>query len=205
MIYHGNESWGFGDQLSELIGDIPESIIDYIPDYKYLVYDFSDYSEAEIKGEIKLRLFLKLISHIFDDDFENGLREVLPLLSELRKRVTGMEYIETVVKYILNVGEEISLDELNKKAKNISSEGSEFIMSIAEKLKEEGKKEGKKEGKIENMHEMIEFALDIKFGMSSKFLVKDIKKIDDYGKLKEIKKAIKSYDTLEELTNNIEI
>jgi len=74
LIYHGNESWGFGDQLSELIGDIPESIIDYIPDYKYLVYDFSDYSEAEIKGEIKLRLFLKLISHIFDDDFENGLR-----------------------------------------------------------------------------------------------------------------------------------
>jgi len=197
LIYHGNESWGFGDQLSELIGDIPESIIDYIPDYKYLVYDFSDYSEAEIKGEIKLRLFLKLISHIFDDDFEKGLMEVLPLLSELRKKVTGMEYIETVVKYILNVGEEISLNELNKKAKNISSEGSEFIMSIAEKLKEEGR--------IETMQEMIEFSLELKFGMSSKFLVKDIKKINDYGKLKEIKKAIKSYDTLEELTNNIEI
>jgi len=197
LIYHGNESWDFGDRLSELIGDSPESIIDYIPDYKYLVYDFSGYSEAEIKGEIKLRLFLKLISHIFDDNFEKGLGEVLPLLSELRKKVTGMEYIETVVKYILNVGEEISLNELNKKAKNISSEGSEFIMSIAEKLKEEGR--------IETMQEMIEFSLELKFGMSSKFLVKDIKQINDYGKLKEIKKAIKSYDTLEELTNNIEI
>jgi len=197
LIYHGNKSWSFGDRLSELIGDSPESILDYIPDYKYLVYDFSKYSDSEIKGEIKLRLFLKLISHIFDDDFENGLREVLPLLSELEKKVTGMEYIETVVKYILNVGEEISLDELNKKAKNISSEGSEFIMSIAEKLKEEGR--------IETMQEMIEFSLELKFGMSSKFLVKDIKKIDDYDKLKEIKFAIKSYDTLEELTNNLEI
>ena len=197
LIYHGNKSWGFGDQLSELIGDSPESIIDYIPDYKYLVYDFSDYSDSEIKGKIKLRLFLKLISHIFYDDFENGLREVLPLLSELRKRVTGMEYIETVVKYILNVGDEISLNELNKQAKDFSSEGSEIIMTIAEKLKEEGR--------IETMQEMIEFSLELKFGMSSKFLVKDIKKINDYGKLKEIKKAIKSYDTLEELTNNIEI
>ena len=67
------------------------------------------------------------------------------------------------------------------------------------------KEEGRKEGKIENMHEMIEYVLDIKFGISSKFLVKDIKEIDDYDKLKEIKKAIKSYDTLEELTNNIEV
>ena len=75
------------------------------------------------------------------------------------------------------------------------------MTTIAEKLKEEGRKESR----MENMHEMIEFALDIKFGMSSKFLVKDIKKINDYGKLEEIKKAIKSYDTLEELTNNIEI
>lgn len=70
-------------------------------------------------------------------------------------------------------------------------------MTIAEKLKEEGR--------IETMQEMIEFSLELKFGMSSKFLVKDIKQINDYGKLKEIKKAIKSYDTLEELTNNIEI
>ena len=31
------------------------------------------------------------------------------------------------------------------------------------------------------------------------------KKIDYYDKLKEIKFAIKSYDTLEELTNNLEI
>ena len=103
-------------------------------------------------------------------------------MNELKKKTTGMEYIETVVKYILNVGEEISLNELNKKAKNISSEGSEFIMTIAEKLKEEGRKEGRKEGKIENMHEMIEYVLDIKFGISSKFLVKDIKKNEYFKK-----------------------
>ncbi len=205
LIYHGNKSWNLGNQLSELIDDIPESILDYIPNYKYLVYDLSNYSDLEIKGEIKLRLFLKLLSHIFADDLEKGLGEVLPLMNKLKKKSTGMEYIETVVKYILNTGKEISLNELNEKAKKFSSEGSEIIMTIAERLIEEGRKEGRKEGKKENMHEMIEFALDIKYGMSSKFLVKDIRKIDDYDKLKEIKKAIKSYDTLEELTNNIEI
>jgi predicted transposase/invertase (TIGR01784 family) len=201
LIYHGNRKWKYGNSLSELIEATSEAISDYIPGYNYLLYDFSNYSDAEIKGQIKLRLFLKLISHIFDDDFDKGLREVLPLLIELREKTTGLEYIETVVKYILNIGEEISLNELDQKAKNISAEGSAVIMTIAEKIYHDGKEEGK----VENMHEMIEFAMELKFGLSSKKIVQEINKIDDYERLKNIKDAIKSYDSLEELVKNIDI
>lgn len=186
LIYHGDRKWKYGSSLSELIEATSEAISDYIPGYNYLLYDFSNYSDAEIKGQIKLRLFLKLISHIFDDDFDKGLREVLPLLIELREKTTGLEYIETVVKYILNIGEEISLNELDQKAKNISAEGSAVIMTIAEKIYHDGKEEGK----VENMHEMIEFAMELKFGLSSKKIVQEINKIDDYERLKNIKDAI---------------
>lgn len=123
LIYHGDRKWDCGDRLSELIEAIPAAISNYIPDHKYLIYDFSSYSDAEIKGQIKLKLFLKLISHIFDDNFDNGLREILPLLIELRKKTTGLEYIETVVKYILNIGEEISLSELDQKSKKFQLKG----------------------------------------------------------------------------------
>jgi len=201
LIYHGDRKWKYGSSLSELIEATSEAISDYIPGYNYLLYDFSNYSDAEIKGQIKLRLFLKLISHIFDDDFDKGLREVLPLLIELREKTTGLEYIETVVKYILNIGEEISLNELDQKAKTISAEGSAVIMTIAEKIYHDGKEEGK----VENMHEMIEFAMELKFGLSSKKIVQEINKIDDYERLKNIKDAIKSYDSLEELVKNIDI
>jgi predicted transposase/invertase (TIGR01784 family) len=201
LIYHGDRKWKYGSSLSELIEATSEAISDYIPGYNYLLYDFSNYSDAEIKGQIKLRLFLKLISHIFDDDFDKGLREVLPLLIELSEKTTGLEYIETVVKYILNIGEEISLNELDQKAKNISAEGSAVIMTIAEKIYHDGKEEGK----VENMHEMIEFAMELKFGLSSKKIVQEINKIDDYERLKNIKDAIKSYDSLEELVKNIDI
>ncbi|MFP4372518.1 MAG: transposase, partial [Halanaerobium sp.] len=133
----------------------------------------------------------------------------LPLLIELRKKTTGLEYIETVVKYILNIGEEISLSELDQKTKKISAEGSAVIMTIAEKIyhdgKEEGKEEGKIEGKIEIMHEMIEFALELKFGLTSKPFAEEVKKIDDYEKLKEIKIAIRNYDSLDELVKSIDI
>ena len=199
LIYHGEKKWNYGSRLSELIEYTSEAILEYIPDHKYLLYDFSKYSDAEIKGQVKLRLFLKLISHIFDDNFENGLREVLPLLIELRDKTTGLEYIETVVKYILNIGEEISLNELDQKSKKISVEGSAVIMTIAEKIYHDGREEGK----IESMHEMIEFALELKFGLSTKNIVQDIKKIDDYDKLKEIKSAIRNYDSLEELTDSL--
>jgi len=82
-------------------------------------------------------------------------------------------------------------------------------MTIAEKIyhdgKEEGEKEGKMEGKIENMHEMIEFALELKFGSTSKSFAEDIKKIEDYEKLKEIKIAIKNHDSLDKLEKSIDI
>ena len=185
----------------ELIEDTPKNIKDYIPDHKYLVYDFSNYSNAEIKGQVKLRLFLKLISHIFDDDFDKGLRVILPLLIELREKITGLEYIETVVKYILNIGEEISLNELDQKSKNISAEGSAVIMTIAEKIYHDGKEEGK----IENMHEVIEFGLELKFGLVSKPLADEIKKIDNYEKLKEIKRAVRSSDSLNELKEKLDL
>lgn len=201
LIYHGDIKWKYGSSLSELIEATSKAISDYIPAYNYLLYDFSNYSDAEIKGQIKLRLFLMLISHIFDDDFDKGLREVLPLLIELREKTTGLEYIETVVKYILNIGEEISLNELDQKAKTISAEGSAVIMTIAEKIYHDGKEEGK----VENMHEMIEFAMELKFGLSSKKIVQEINKINDYERLKNIKDAIKSYDSLEELVKNIDI
>lgn len=207
LIYHGDKKWNYGSSLSELIEDTSVAISDYIPSYNYLIYDFSKYSDAEIKGQIKLRLFLKLISHIFDDDFDKGLREILPLLVELREKTTGLEYIETVVKYILNIGDEISLNELDQKSKNISAEGSAVIMTIAEKIyhdgKEEGKKEGVEEGKIEAMHEMIEFALELKFVSDYETILKDIKTINDYDKLKEIKQEIRNHDSLEEFAANL--
>ena len=55
-------------------------------------------------------------------------------------------------------------------------------MTIAEKIYHDGKEEGK----IENMHEMIEFALELKFGLTSKLFAEEVKKIDDYEKLFQI-------------------
>lgn len=75
-----------GSRLFDIIEDVPAEVTEYVPDYKYLVYDFSSYTNEEIKGEIKLRIFIKLISDVLRDNFENGLKQVLPLLNELKMK-----------------------------------------------------------------------------------------------------------------------
>jgi len=55
------------------------------------------------------------------------------------------------------------------------------------------------------MHEMIEFALELKFGLNSKPLAKDIKEINDYDKLKQIKQAIRNHDSLEGFTDSLNL
>ncbi len=37
LIYHGRSTWNVGLKLSDLFSNIPQSLQDYIPDYKYLL------------------------------------------------------------------------------------------------------------------------------------------------------------------------
>ncbi|WP_459844366.1 Rpn family recombination-promoting nuclease/putative transposase [Halanaerocella petrolearia] len=161
VFYHGRQEWNIELNLSSLLGEIPEELEKYIPDFEYLLYDLSPYSEEEIKGTAKARVFLEIIRAIFSDDFKERVKEALLVLDKLEEKETGMEYFETVVKYIMSAKDDLTEKELKEVAKEISTERSEKIMTIAEKLREEGKKEGKKEGKREGKREMAKNLLNV--------------------------------------------
>ncbi len=147
VFYHGRQKWNVGLVLSDILDDIPDELKGYIPDFKYLIYDFSPYGDQEIIGNIELRIFLQLLRYIFTDIelFYNKISEIIKLFEELTDKETAMEYFEVVIRYIMNAKEGIDEKELVKIAKEISSERGEEIMTIAEKLRMEGKKEGKME------------------------------------------------------------
>jgi len=207
LIYHGDEKWKQGSSLSNILEEPPVGLEKYVPEYSYLVYDFSDYTDAEIKGEIKLRLFLKLISHIFNEDFDKGLREVIPLLNKLVDQVTGLDYVETVVKYILNTTDGISLEELEKKTSEISLEGRKIFMTIAEQLVKEGEQKGLEKGLEKGMEKGMEKELmdTVRVLIKKKFnteLRQDIeKRIETANKrsLIEIRDNIFEINSLEEV------
>ena len=71
----------------------------YLPDYNYILYDLSAYSDEEIKGNITIRIFLDLFKHIFDEDLLSHLKKVFPLMNALSLNDrSSLEYIELVCR-----------------------------------------------------------------------------------------------------------
>ena len=50
LIYHGREKWNIGLYLDDIIKKIPVEAKEYVPNFKYILFDLSNYSKKEIKG-----------------------------------------------------------------------------------------------------------------------------------------------------------
>ena len=58
LIYHGRTEWNVGLRLSDIIEEVPSEAKEYLPDFKYVLFDLSQYSREEIKGTGQMRVFL---------------------------------------------------------------------------------------------------------------------------------------------------
>ncbi len=85
---------------------------DYNPDFKYILYDISRYSDDEIKGTVAARVVMLLFKHIFDHDFPNKLEEIFPLLKDLIEKETGLQYLESLLKYIFSNEVDLSTERI---------------------------------------------------------------------------------------------
>ena len=155
VVYHGKEDWKVKTELGEMItgyDELSEDIKKYIPNYEYLIYDLSNYTDEEIKGEAKLRILISIFRDIFTKDNEKLIESIsraAHYLEELEDKATGIEYFETFMKYILNTGQELKKSDIEKIIKKIEityPEGSDIVMTLAEILRKEGLEEGLEKG-----------------------------------------------------------
>lgn len=94
------------------------------------------------------------------------------------EKETGLQYLEAVVRYLASVldEDELSLQQIKEIAEQaISKDTGEYIMTLAEKLRNEGKleglveggkrgeKRGQKMGKLEGLREAVELGITLKF------------------------------------------
>ena len=174
VIYHGKTEWKMGSMLSELILDfdsLPEEVKQMIPDYRYLLYDLSRFSDDEIKGDAKLTIALSIFRDIFmknGQDFMETIFKAARALDELEEKETGIHYFETCMRYILASGPQLSKDQLNTVIKQLEvtyKKGSEITMTLAEVLREEGFEKGIEKGKKESLSELAINRLSRKFGI----------------------------------------
>lgn len=101
VLYHGEKSWRSRLYFRDFF-DSPDEMASFIPDFQYILWDASGYSDEEVKGKAILRTALLLLKYIFREDLGDRLPEIFMLLRELSEKRAGLEYIEAILRYIVS-------------------------------------------------------------------------------------------------------
>ena len=153
VIYHGNNNWNIGNTFGERIEgykSLPQNVQKYIPDYEYLLYDLSKYTDEEIKGIAQVKIMMTIFRDIFIKDNQGLIESIfkaVEYLEELEDKETGIRYFETLMRYIFSARTNMTKDNADvimNKLETTYPEGSEVVMTLAERFREEGMEEGAK-------------------------------------------------------------
>ena len=197
LVCHARKEWPDDTvRLASLLSGPVEDLRGYIPDFGFELYDLHRFSDDQIKGTIASRVILLLLKHIRDPDLLQKLPDILALLKTLMEKETGLEWLEVVIRYLTSARDEEDLSakkivEIAEQA--ISKETGGYVMTLLEKLRNEGKQEGRLEGKLEGikgLREAIETGAAVKFPGDIDTVMAKVNKTDDLETLVAVAKTI---------------
>ncbi len=218
VLYHGRTKWKIDTRFATQFSGPRDSLSDYIPDFKIILYDLTQFSDEEIRGSILTRVVLLLMKHIFDPDIVDKLPGIFMLINDLLKQDTGLQYFETILRYLFSSIDNITENEVKEIIeKSLSDVKGDIIMTLAEKWRNEGYERGMRKGRQEGIKqgvqqgiregllEGIELAVTLKYGSSSdqQKLLELIKNIKDIDRLKTLKNAIMNTGSIPELIESL--
>jgi len=122
VVYHGRQRWTVALDLAALF-EMPDDLKPYLPDYRYWLCDLSRYSDEEIKSRVEsaviLQMGLLLLKYEGETDFLERLGDILRLLWQLSERETALEYLETVLRYVVSRTDEAAVDQLRQVVREV--------------------------------------------------------------------------------------
>ena len=204
LLYHGKEKWSSGRQLIDSMEEHIKEFAQFIPNFEILLYDLSDYSDDELKGNAAIRVVLLMLKHIFDDDFPSKFEEILGLFKEVIESETGLKSYLPLLRYVFSTRNDLSPKDIAEMVtKQISMKKGDEVMTLAEKLREEGEKIGEKRGKVETAQNVLIILAEDKFIVLSKSVINDIKSIENPEILDWLFLKTLSCDSLEDFKNMV--
>ena len=147
VIYHANTEWNVERTLRNMIPNyknLPDDLKRYIPDFEYLLIDLSDFSKHEVKLRSENMITIKALTRMRYASREETISiliEAIELINETEEKDDITYYVSACIRYILSVRDDISKNEMAKIAEQISTEGGELVMSVAERLIQESLEE----------------------------------------------------------------
>jgi len=70
-----------------------------------------------------------------EKEFLSTITRSMQALEELDRGQKATDYLETMVRYIINARDDMSYTDMHEAVKNVSPKGGELLMTIAEKLR----------------------------------------------------------------------
>ena len=207
VLYHGKQRWRVKESFQSLFTGPVDKLPEYVSDFKYELYDLSKYSDEEIKGTVMARVTMLLLKHVFEPDVSERLPGIFALLKELTEKKTGLQYFESLVKYIFSNVDDITVDKMKTIVDSaLLEDKGEYIMTLAEKLRKEGEERGEEKGFGQGLFEAVELGVSIKFGDTdeSRALIEKVKAIKNVELLRALKDSIKTAETPSDLIRIID-
>ncbi|CAN2044882.1 hypothetical protein GMMP1_1490001 [Candidatus Magnetomoraceae bacterium gMMP-1] len=166
VLYHGKVKWNVGLNFKSLI-DIRPGLEIFRPDFKYILYDLSEYDDDEIKGAVILQVGLLIFKYIFKNELPDRLPEILSLLKNLADKETSLEYLKTIAIYLIKGTDKLSEEDFGRAMESAFNDmhgGGDIMPTLAEKWfkqgQEIGEERGEERGIIETAKKMLKEGLD---------------------------------------------
>ncbi len=198
VVYHGVKRWNVGCNLSDII-ETTEALREGFPDFRYSLFDLSGYSDEELQGEAYLRVLLLVLKYALRDELPERLPAIAALLAQLSRGQSGLQYVETVLRYLVAGTEKVSEAQLQGAVETALQEGGTLMGTIAEKWMEQGVERGLEQGLERGLSEGIELALEVKFGEAGLALVPQVRRLRDTSALRRLRDAIRTAESPDEL------
>lgn len=179
VIYHGKKAWKY-ESLSQYFKGIDETLSPFIPDFDYLLFDISRFSDTEIVNFKNRFLALSLLL-LKNSRLKKYLSIIEESLIELIRDIENqgdMNYITSVFVYTLFTNKDLTKQEIVSIFRKVSLKSEQATMTTGELMI----KEGRLEGMAPFIKGMLKMGMDAptiasSFGISNKEVKEVVNKI----------------------------
>ena len=155
VMYHGEASWSEPRAFDDLL-DVPDGMrpaIDrYLVRFEYLLHDLSKIPDDELRDGAMRTALAKLVAMCFKHartgaSFIEILGRWMNVVREVAGAPNGLEALAQVVRYILEVNEDVKPEALRALLeREIGPEAKDTIVTAGQRLIEQGRQEGIEQG-----------------------------------------------------------
>ena len=145
ILYSGWKNYKYSTDIFDLFGDKKELAQDTL--WKpYQLIDLSKISDEKLKANIRSGIVLYTMKHIFKKDLVPVLKNIINDIKPIESQV-GMEYyICRLLSYIIEASDIDEQEFVNIVKTGLTTINEEKIMTLAERLRQEGRQEGRQDG-----------------------------------------------------------